>query len=147
MIVYADTSALAKWYIAEAGSAEFERFVQHAEDVVISRLVLVEMRCLLARRRRSGMIDSTIAGEAWALALGDVASGSLRVEPLPDARLSDALQLIEELADVPLRTLDAVHLAAARVAGAATVATGDAVMARAARQLRLGVAFFGAPEG
>lgn len=146
MIVYADTSALAKWYIAEAGSAEFERFVQDAEEVVISRLVLVEMRCLLARRRRSGMIDPATEGEAWALVLSDVASGGLWVEPVPDARLTDALQLIEELADVPLRTLDAVHLAAARAAGAATVATGDAVMARAARQLRLKVAFFGAPE-
>jgi uncharacterized protein with PIN domain len=58
LIVYVDTSALAKWYIAEPGSAAFERFVQDAADVVISRLVLVEMRCLLSQRRRSGTITS-----------------------------------------------------------------------------------------
>src|SRR3712207_7341482 len=52
-----------------------------------------------------------------------VAAGYVRVEPVPDARLLKALELIERISEVPLRTLDALHLAAAEAAGATTVAT------------------------
>jgi hypothetical protein len=49
------------------------------------------------------------------------------VEAVPDARLAEALKLIEDLPDIPLRTL-------------------DAVMARAAVTLGMKVAFFGATD-
>jgi predicted nucleic acid-binding protein len=51
--------------------------------------------------------------------------------------------LVERLASVPLRTLDALHLAAATEAGAGLVATADRVMADAAAALGLDVASFG----
>jgi uncharacterized protein len=46
---YIDTSALAKWYLNEPRSEDF--------GAVISRLTVVEFRCLIARRRRAGDID------------------------------------------------------------------------------------------
>lgn len=48
------------------------------------------------------------------------------------------------LEPVPLRTLDALHLALAMASGADEIATADEVMARAAEQLQLAVHFFGA---
>jgi uncharacterized protein len=53
---YIDTSALAKWYLEEPGSDEFEEFVNSIAERRISRLVTVELRRLLARRRRAGEV-------------------------------------------------------------------------------------------
>ncbi len=144
MIVYLDTSALAKWYVAEAGSDAFAAFVVEVPDAVISRLAVVELRCLLARRRRAGLISSAIETLVYRRFNEQVVAGHLRVEPLPDDRLLDALRLIEQLSDMPLRTLDALHLAAAQAAGAEVLATADTVQRRAAEALGLEVAFFGA---
>lgn len=46
-----DTSALAKRYLNEPRSDEFEAWLERAEEPVISSLALVEMRSLLARHR------------------------------------------------------------------------------------------------
>ena len=51
---YLDTSALAKWYLNEAGSEAFVAFLQGLGAAVISSLTVTEMRCLLSRRRRMG---------------------------------------------------------------------------------------------
>ena len=56
--IYFDTSALAKWYLNEARSEDVEKYIQEHGPVNISDLTVVEMRCLLARRRREKSIDS-----------------------------------------------------------------------------------------
>lgn len=53
-IIYFDTSALAKWYLNEVGSGDVEKYIQEHGPVDMSDLTVVEMRCLLARRRRGG---------------------------------------------------------------------------------------------
>ena len=141
---YFDTSALAKWYLAEQGSAAFEVFVNSNRRRLISRLVTVEMRCLLARRRRAGEIDQDYEASAWIAFTTHMADSVFKVESLPDTRFSEARALIETLTDVPLRTLDALHLAAAQAADATILATADTVQRRAAQALGLEVAFFGA---
>jgi predicted nucleic acid-binding protein len=143
-LCYFDTSALAKWYLPERGSAEFERFVNRSRQRRISRLVTVELRCLLARRRRAGEIDAGYEADAWSAFTSHTADGVFAVEPMPDACFREARVLIEHLPDIPLRTLDALHLAMAQAAGATVLATGDGVQGRAAAALGLEVAFFGA---
>ncbi|RPJ72418.1 MAG: PIN domain-containing protein, partial [Desulfobacteraceae bacterium] len=64
-IVYFDTSALAKWYISESGSAEAEKYIRQHGPVFISDLTIVEMRCLLARRRRDGSLTGDIDARVW----------------------------------------------------------------------------------
>jgi hypothetical protein len=66
-IVYFDTSALAKWYLNEARSEKVEKYLQEHGPVVISDLTVVEMRCLLARRRREKSIDATMEMEIFAV--------------------------------------------------------------------------------
>lgn len=147
MTVYLDTSALAKWYVAEAGSEAFAAFIAAGPDAVTSRLTLVEMRCLLARRRRAGAFPAAIEALAWQRVTEQMAAGHVRVEAVPDARFAEALRLTERLAELPLRTLDALHLAAAQAADVDALATGDLVMRRAAEALGIEVAFFGAETG
>jgi predicted nucleic acid-binding protein len=143
VIAYIDTSALAKWYVPEQGSEAFAAFIAGVPEAVTSRLTVVEMRCLLARRRRAGLLSREAEALAYHRFTEQVAAGYVRIEPMADGRLMEALALIERLAEVPLRTLDALHLAAARAAVAVTVATADSVMRDAAEALGLGVEFFG----
>jgi uncharacterized protein len=140
---YLDTSALAKWYVREVGSSEFEAFVQTVPDAVSGRLVVAELRCLLARRRREGALTPDAERRAYALFLEDVAHGHIRIEPMPDDRYAAAVRLIDRLPALPLRTPDALHLASALAADAAQLANADRAMAAAGEALGLEVAFFG----
>jgi predicted nucleic acid-binding protein len=139
---YVDTSALAKWYLNEPRSDEFERFAQRHTRLAISRLALIEMRSLLARRRRAGDLTRPFE-RAVAVALADdVRSAVLEVHPIDDAVALEAERILARARRVPLRTLDALHLATARMAGAERFVTADKVQARAARSLRLKVTTF-----
>ncbi len=140
---YVDTSALAKWYVPEPHSDSFVKFIVAQDVGLISRLTAVELACLLKRRLRAGTITAPLAREAYQTFERDIIRGHLHLEPVSDAHLVRAGELIEELEEQPLRTLDALHLAIARDLGVRTVATADRVMARAAGDLGLEVAFFG----
>lgn len=140
---YVDTSALAKWYVSEPGSEAFESFVQEFPRIVISRLTMVELRCLLARRRRAGDITEATAEGAFQLFQGDVAQGHLEVHPVGDQHVMGAVALLGHLRAHPLRTLDALHLAVAQAVESRIIATADRVMARAAEALGIRAVTFG----
>ncbi len=130
---YLDTSALAKWYLNEPFSEEFEAFIQELPSAVISRLTVVEFRCLLARRRRAGEITKTIERRVYASFEKDISAGFLEVYPVADEHLIAALGLISRLARHPLRTLDALHLAIAHGMHCQRLATADKTMADAGK--------------
>jgi uncharacterized protein len=140
---YLDTSALAKWYLPEPGSDAFVDFIGRQSRAVISRLTSVELRCLLARRRRAGEIRVEHERDAWSTFVDDIGAGHLHVEALADEHALRARDLLEELRHVPLRTLDALHLAIAQTIGAGVLATADLRMARAAEALGFAVVTFG----
>ncbi len=133
--LYVDTSALAKWYVNEAGSAEFEAFIGREEHAAISRLTVVELRCLLARKRRAKEIDGRAENRALQAFEADIRAGYLTVYPLEDEHALAAADLIARLKSHPLRTLDALHLVIARGLGVDKVATADRIMAAAAAVL------------
>jgi len=139
---YLDTSALAKWYLNEARSEEFERFLRAHDSAAISRLTVVEFRCLLARRRRAREISPPLERDLFAAFLEDISRGFLSAHPLEDAHAFAALEMLSTLKAIPLRTLDALHLAIAREISASLLATADLVMAQAATALGLQVARF-----
>ena len=140
---YLDTSALAKWYIAEPGSDAFEAFLQDLPEAVVSRLTATELRCLLARRRRAGDFDADFERDAYAQFERDLGAGHLTLHPFTDALLDEATALIERLAHVPLRTLDALHLVIMMDAEIDGLATADNVMSHAAEELGVEVTKFG----
>ena len=140
--LYLDTSALAKWYLNEPYSEEFEAFIQAQPTAAISRLSVVEFRCLLARRRRAGEISKAIESRVFASFEKDVGAGFLQVYPVTDEHLIAALGLITRLGRYPLRTLDALHLAIAQGIHCRRLATADKSMADAGQAAGLGIARF-----
>ena len=142
-MVYLDTSALLKRYIPEANSEMFDAyFVTHA-PLSISRLGLVEVRCALARKRRNKQITAGRENAAMNEIRTDIQDGILVTYPVGDTHFAEALHLIDQLTKVPLRSLDAVHLAIARSLDAHELATADVVLKHAAQALGMNVAYFG----
>jgi predicted nucleic acid-binding protein len=133
--VYFDTSALAKWYLNESRSEAVEGFIQAHGPVEISELTIVEMRCLLARRRREGNFDRDTEMKIFATFEEDVRQGILICHPMQVGIAAAALNLISMVPDVPLRTLDAFQLAIARQINAEWIAAADRVMIDAASAL------------
>jgi predicted nucleic acid-binding protein len=134
-MIYADTSALLKRYLAEAASDDVDRLLLSQGPFHVSRLTVTEMRCALARRRRTGHIDATIEAAAVGELRTDILDGALRVTPMSDDHFVEAYAVIESVPGIALRTLDAVHIAVARRIAAQEFATADKTQAEAAEAL------------
>lgn len=142
-MIYVDTSALLKRYIREHNSDAFEAWLAANAPGAISRLTFVEVRSGLARRRREGNIDGRLERAALEEIRTDLQDGTLTAYACADSHFADAFHLVDRLPDVPLRTLDALHLAIALSYACDGIATADDVMRKAAEALDLRVDFFG----
>ena len=140
--VYFDTSALAKWYLNEEKSQDVEQYIQEHGPVGISDLTVIEMRCLLARRRREGSIDLKMESRIFATFQEDIRQNFLVCHPFPEGFTAAAVNLISVHLELPLRTLDALHLVIAREMQADKLATADRVMIVAAKAMGLPVVRF-----
>jgi len=144
-IIYLDTSALAKWYLNESRSEDVEKFIQENAPVDISDLTGVEMRCLLARRRREGNIDPTTEMKVFSVFEEDVRQQFLICHPMPSGTAAAAVHLFSTLPEIRLRTLDALHLAVAREIQAEILVSADRVMLAAAQAMGFDVVRFDRP--
>lgn len=135
--VYIDTSALAKWYLNEVNSNSFVEYLQSIPRAVISSLTITEMRSLLSRRRRMKEITESLATKIFATFLMDIDNGHLMVEAFENDYFEQATHLIASLPDIPLRTLDALHLTIVQHHHIKIIATADEVMVNAAKALGL----------
>ncbi len=140
---YIDTSALAKWYLPEAGSDAFAEWIQHQDQACISSLTKTEFRCLLARRQRMRWLTSEQVQQVYAKFQQDCQDAHLLLCPVTDQHILNAELMIEALPDVALRTLDALHLSIAHEISVTLLATADKVMAQAATQLETKIVWFG----
>ena len=141
-VVYFDTSALAKWYLNESFSADVEWYLMEHGPVAISDLTVVEMRSLLARRRREKHVDPKLENRVFSTFEDDIRRGFLIRHPMPATTAAGAVNLISTLPDVPLRTLDAMHLVIAREIDASILATADRIMAAGAQEMGFSVVRF-----
>lgn len=139
---YFDTSALAKWYVNESRSEDVEEYVGSVYPAYISLLTKIEMKSLAARRTREGHIDLLTQSKVIATFEGDIAGGHLVVLPHTVESLLIAESLLGSHPEIPLRTLDAMHLGIMQAAGIMTLATADRVMAQAAEALGMECATF-----
>lgn len=108
MILYLDSSALAKRYLVEPGSAEVERLVAGAELAGTSIITRVEVAAAFGRAKRQKLLEATVAAELRALFASHW--GSLFRLALLESTVERADALAWELS---LRGYDAVHLASA----------------------------------
>jgi uncharacterized protein len=128
--LYLDASALTKLLVPERESNDLNAALADADDVIISDLALTEIASALGRRVREGTVTLAQArrlnGRAFRLL-----DSCRHVELTPPIhRYAERLLLS---ASSWLRTLDALHLALAVDAKAATVVTFDARLTGAAR--------------
>jgi predicted nucleic acid-binding protein len=105
------------------------------------------MRDLLARHRREGNIDSTSEIKVFATFEEDIRQKFLICHPLSDGLVRGAVNLLSVLCDLPLRMVDAMHLAMAKEIQTDIFATADSVMAAGAKAMGFSVVCFGGPEG
>ncbi len=110
MILYLDTSALVKLYVAEEGSPLVRQAVADAERIATSAIAYVEARAAFARRRREGGL-APLQHRRVVRDLDTDWGRYLRID-LTDALIHQAASLTERHR---LRAYDAVHLASASV--------------------------------
>ena len=132
---YLDTSALLKAYVSEAGSDAFVSWMESEETPCISPLSVVEMRCAVARRARMGLISTRRGTSVLADFETERYAARYRELGWPDAVFESATGLLQHVSPIPLRTLDALHLAVARHFRCAGFATADRVQSEAAHRL------------
>ena len=138
MILYVDTSALVKVYVAEPGSSEVRRRIDQAGAVATALVTYAEARAAFARHQREG--ELTRADLRQAVRALDRDWATYNVIDLSDSLVHSAGELAERHA---LRGYDAVQLAAVlelRAAGGPVeFCAFDSRLNRAARRERLAV--------
>lgn len=141
--LYLDASALVKLYLPEPESDNLNRLLVGRQDVVVSDLAVTEIMSSLCRRRREGALTTAVVSRLHRALLGHIETGVYRRFELIPAAHREAERLLISLGTVPLRALDALHLALALGAEAASLLTWDRRLGAAARAVGLGVF----PEG
>lgn len=120
--VYLDASALVKLLVPEPESEDLNHALIGLMDVIVSDLALTEMASALGRRVREGRLTAEDARRLYREAVKlHAASHHAELTP-PIHRRAERLMLS---LPVPLRALDALHLATALDAEAATIVTFD----------------------
>lgn len=130
MALYVDSSALMKRYVAEHDSAAAQQLLASDPVLVTSRLTEVEVRRNLAR-----MLEGSAAVEARRQLAVDL--DLMALVALDATTCNEAARIAEQAL---CRSLDSIHLAAARRAGPqTTLLTFDLRQAQAARTLGMTV--------
>jgi predicted nucleic acid-binding protein len=120
--IYLDASALVKLFVPEAESDDLNQALAGLTDVIVSDLALTEMASALGRRTREQLLTRVEAQRLYREA-SKLHATSLHAELTPPIhRRAERIMLS---LTIPLRALDALHLATALDAEAATVVTFD----------------------
>jgi predicted nucleic acid-binding protein len=132
--LFADSSALAKRYIADEKSDDFDELLKRATGLSVSVLCVPEIVSALCRRRRERTLTSTqyaAARRALELDLSDAA-----VIQITDEVVLGCVRLLETN---PLRSSDAIQIASALAWHSDTFVSADARQCAAARTSGLSV--------
>ena len=137
--MYLDTGILVKLLTPERETAFFERELQgHA--LVSSELALVEVKSALFAKERAGISSTAQRARAEAKFAAMVADEIFRLVALSSQTLRKATQVIQGChPQVPLRALDALHVAACDLAQEFPLCTTDARMHAAAVAMHIPV--------
>jgi uncharacterized protein len=129
MRIFADTSALLKLYLDEAGSDAVFSALAAASELAVSSIVVVEAHSALVRRCNAGEIAAEDYEPIREYLLEDLGN-AWRVE-VDDVLLTNAISAVERH---NLRALDAIQLASALRCRPALFLSADSRLAEAARR-------------
>lgn len=138
-----DTSALLKLYLPESDSPIFESLALNATEIVTAFVGRYEARTAFRRKEAQGSIPPGDAAVCWERFCRDIESGRVRVV-LESPELGEAFgrivdQCLSQIPPVFVRTNDALHLAAAKLAGETEFVTADVRQRDAAALVGLNV--------
>jgi len=134
---YWDTSALAKLYVPEPDSATYQQqAIRPGSTLVTGRLGCWELRRVVLGKEAAAILRPGDAETVWRAFNDDVRVKRLKVVET-DAAIEVAFNQIMERCyrrtpPLFLRTLDAIHLASARVAGETEIVATDKRLREAA---------------
>lgn len=134
-MIYLDTSVLVAYYYPEPLSDIAQEVVRSQPQPAISSLTEVELISALARKTREGGLSKQGAERVAALFLSHVEEGLYRRFLISGQHYNQARDWLQSF-QTPLRTLDALHLAAATAADLRLV-TADKTLAASANVLGL----------
>ncbi len=127
---------MAKLYVSEPDSADFEAHAATSAKIVVSGTGRLELRSVLRRREAEGSIASGSAKRLHASFCALIATGQFCEEPITpelEAEFYDLLDVcLGHSPPIFLRTNDGLHLAAARRAGETEVVSTDKILRNAA---------------
>lgn len=135
MRVCFDTSAFAKRYVGESGSAQVLQWCDRATTLVLSVIVVPELVSAFCRLRREGRLSVVQYERLKDELLADIADALIC-----DTGPAVVAQAVRALEAHPLRGMDALHIGAALQSGAQAFVTADVRQAEAARGMGLQVA-------
>jgi len=130
--IYLDSSAFVKLYVPEAESERVDALLRGRRGLMLSDLTVTEALSAVARRMREGGLSTNIAVDIREAMLADAASDAFERLDLFSSVHREAERLLFNSATVPLRTLDALHIALALSGSATHVLTFDRHMQAAA---------------
>jgi len=136
---YWDTSTLGKLYVPEPDSTDFEKKAASEPVILTARLALYEMRRVAFRKESAGLIPAGTAEAVLAQVDHDITVGEIRIIEL-DSRVETEFNTLmaacyRRTPPLPIRTLDALHLASAHVAAETEIVVTDKRLRDAAKLL------------
>ena len=134
MNLFADSSALAKRYIADEQSEDFDGLLKNTDSMAVSLLCLPEIISALCRRRRERFLTNSQYEAARAALEADLADAT--VIAMTDEVLIAGIELLESY---PLRASDAIQISSALIWQADVFASADARQCSAAKSAGLEV--------
>lgn len=138
--MYLDTSVFVKLYTHEPDSAECER-VAAGHRLISSELLYAELWAALLAKERGGKLTPEARQRVWERFEGHLLDEFVELLDLNGSLVREAAEMMAKVhPQVPLRTLDALHLATCASLGADPLFTNDRRMIAAARMLGLPLA-------
>jgi len=142
MSLYWDTSCVLKLYCREADSP---RYLEHAaksqSPLISSALLSAELIFAFHQKEFRGELRPGDGDRLYDRYLSDVARGRFLLLPVGDDVRDEARTIaaacFSSAPVIPLRTLDGLHLASARLSGCRRILTTDDRMSKAAQRIGL----------
>ena len=138
--MYLDTSVVVKLYTRETDSAACESIVA-GHKLVCSELLYAELWSALLAKERAGVLKPELRFQVWEMFEAHVLDDTIELMRLEGLIVREAAEIMAKVhPQVPLRTLDALHLATFASIAAGPLFSTDKRMIDAARLLGFALA-------
>jgi len=132
MMVFLDTSAFAKRYVAEQGSGKVWEICQQADSLIVSIICLPELISTFSRLVREKKLTQAAYQKLKEEVMADLADADIC--QITSEILATVIQLLESS---PLRAMDALHVACALATRPDIFVSADHRQIAAARKAEL----------